>query len=265
MADERAVRAVLSEVKPDIVAVPAGIAHVDHCELHPQETRRVNVEATAGVARACQTAGARMVFFSSDYVFDGTKGAYREDDGVHPLNEYGRQKAETESAVLAVSAKNLVIRTSSVYGWEWAGKNFVLQILRRLCAGEAMKVAADILCNPTYAENLAEVVAALAETGSGGIFHVVGGERLKRLEFARLAAKTFGLNGSLLIPVSSAEFPSPTRRPLDASLCTDKIRAAVGVPLMNAAEGLEHMRGSHTAWTEHARARLPATQFRVEI
>ena len=263
MADGRAVRAILAEMEPDIVAVPAGKAHVDYCEINPRETRRVNVEATVGLARACKEAGARMIFFSSDYVFDGTKGGYQEDDAVNPLNEYGRQKAETEAAVLEISSRNLVIRTSSVYGWEWAGKNFVLQIVRRLSSREALKVASEIFCNPTYAENLAEVTVALAENGQDGIFHVVGRECLKRFDFARLAAKTFGLDESLLIPVSSAEFPSPTRRPLDPSLLTGKVRAAVSLPLLGAAEGLERMRAFRAEWGEHARTHLPSSpQFR---
>ncbi len=242
MRDEAAVRALLAEFKPEITAVPAANPFVDYCELHPEETRQVNVAGTSNVARACRDFGSRMVFFSSDYVFDGIKGAYREDDAVRPLNEYGRQKAEAEAGVLAAGPTNLVVRTSTAYGWQSEPKNLVLQIRNKLGAAEPMKVASGILCNPTYADNLAEVVAELSQRDLSGIFHVVGAERLLRLDFARLAARTFGLDESLIIPVPLSEFKSPTQRPKDSSLLTDKVRAAVPTPLLGAREGLERMR-----------------------
>jgi dTDP-4-dehydrorhamnose reductase len=242
MRDEAAVRALIAELKPEVTAVPAANPFVDYCELHPEETRRVNVDGTLNVARACKDFGSRMVFFSSDYVFDGAQGSYREDDAVRPLNEYGRQKAEAEAGVLAAASGNLVVRTSTVYGWQREPKNLVLQIKNKLSAGLPMKVAQGILCNPTYAENLAEVVCELAQCGCSGIFHAVGAQRLERLEFARLAARTFGLDESLILPVPRCEFQSPTPRPKDSSLLTDKLRAAVSTPLLGAREGLGHMR-----------------------
>jgi dTDP-4-dehydrorhamnose reductase len=241
MRDEKAVRALIAEFKPEMTAVPAANPFVDYCELHPEETRQVNVDGTLNVARACKDLGSRMVFFSSDYVFDGAKGAYYEDDAVNPLNEYGRQKAEAEAGVLAAGSKNIIVRTSTVYGWQSEPKNLVLQICSKLSAGEPMKIASGILCNPTYAENLAEVVTELAHCGLSGIFHVVGADRIERLDFARLAARTFGLNESLILPIPLSEFKSPTKRPKDSSLLTDKARAAVPTPLLGAREGLEQM------------------------
>ena len=257
MQDERAVRAALAEMAPEVVAVPAANPHVDYCELHPEETRRVNVDGTLNVARACRDSGARMAFFSSDYVFDGAQGACREDDPVCPLNEYGRQKAAAEAGVLAASSRNLVIRTSTVFGWQTEPKNLVLQILRRLAAGETMHIASDILCNPTYVENLAEVTVELAERGLSGVFHVVGAQRLKRIEFARLAAETFGLDAALLLPVPSSQLTAPAPRPRDLTLLTDKVRAAVSLPLWGARAGLERMHALRGAWRDRASGGLP--------
>jgi dTDP-4-dehydrorhamnose reductase len=259
MTDAEAVRALLGKLRPAWVAVPAANPFVDECERRPAETRRVNVEGTLNVVRACREIGARMIFFSSDYVFDGLRGSYTEEDEVSPINEYGRQKAETERGVLAADSRNLVIRTSGVYGWQWEPKNFVLQVRTRLCAGQTMKVSNDVSYNPTMAENLAEIVAALAAAGASGIFHVVGAQRLARHEFAARAARAFGLDASLILPVSSAEFGSPTPRPKESSLRVDKVRAAVRVAPIGADEGLTRMAASEPAWREYAKTLPPLT------
>jgi len=257
MTDAAAVRALLAEQKASLVAVPAANPFVDDCERRPAETRRVNVDGTLNVARACAERGARMIFFSSDYVFDGARGSYTEEDAVSPINEYGRQKAETERGVLAADARNLVIRTSGVFGWQWEPKNFVLQVRTRLSAGQTMKVAADVSYNPTHAENLAEITAALAAAGASGIFHVVGAQRLARSEFAVHAARAFGLDEKLILPVSSAEFASATPRPKESSLRVDKVRAATKLAPISADEGLRRMVASEGAWREHAQSLPP--------
>ena len=253
MRDEARVREVLGRLRPAVVAVPAANPFVDYCEAHPEETRRVNVEGTLGVARACRDLGARMIFFSSDYVFDGAKGSYTEEDAPCPLNEYGRQKAETERGVLSADPRNLVLRTSGVYGWQWEPKNFVLQIRERLSRGEAMRVADDVRYNPTYAENLAEIAAALVASGASGIFHAVGAEKIVRHDFAVRAARAFGLDERLLTPVASAALASATPRPKESSLLTDKVRAAAAVPLVGPDEGLRRMLAMEAAWRVYAR------------
>jgi len=259
MQDEDAVRRAVAETRPDVVAVPAANPHVDYCELHPAETRRVNVDGTLNVARAAAAAGARMIFFSSDYVFDGLKGSYTEEDAVSPINEYGRQKAETEAGVLAASPRHAVVRTSGAYGWQWEPKNFVLQIKSKLGSGERMKVAADLEYNPTAVENLAQVVVDLAHAGASGIFHVVGADRIARYGFAVKVAEAFGLDAALLEPVSSAVFASPTPRPKSSSLRTDKVRALVKTPLWGVDEGLRRMKEQEPAWRAYA-AKLPSLQ-----
>lgn len=253
MQEEGRVRALLRERRPAVVAVPAANPYVDYCERHPEETRRVNVDGTLNVARACREIGARMIFFSSDYVFDGVKGVYGEDDAPSPINEYGRQKAEAERGVLAAGPGNLVLRTSGAYGWQWEPKNFVLQIRGRLSQGQAMSVADDIRYNPTYVENLAEITAELVEAGASGVFHVVGAEEIVRFEFAARVARAFGLDASLLRPVPAARLNSPTPRPRESSLRTDKVRAAVRTAPVGVDEGLRRMLAMEGAWRDYAR------------
>lgn len=245
MQDARGVDALVDEVRPSLVAVPAANPYVDYCELHPEETRRVNVDGTLNVARAAKRHGARVVFFSSDYVFDGRKGHYKEEEPVSPINEYGRQKAEVEEAVLALDSRNLVVRTSGAYGWQHEPKNFVLQVRKHLTGGQAMHVS-TLLYNPTYSDNLAEATAELAARGARGLFHVVGTDRIVRVEFARLAAEAFGLDPDL-VEASTDELARPARRPLESSLDTGKVRA-LGIELLGAERGLRLMRQSEEKW-----------------
>lgn len=254
MRSEAQVRALLAAHRPAVVAVPAANPFVDYCELHPAETREVNVAGTLNVARACRDIGARMIFYSSDYVFDGVKGTYTEEDAPSPINEYGRQKAEAEAGVLASDPRNLVLRTSGAYGWQWEPKNFVLQVRAKLAAGQPMRVADGVRYNPTYVENLAAITVALVEAGSGGIFHAVGAEEIERYEFAALAASAFGLDASLIARVTAGEFKAPAARPKQSSLITDKVRRAVpGVPPIGVAEGLKRMLAMEPSWREYAK------------
>lgn len=253
MQDEARVREILGKHRPAVVAVPAANPFVDYCERHPEQTRKVNVDGTLNVARACRDLSARMIFYSSDYVFDGAKGVYTEEDATCPINEYGRQKAEAERGVLAADPRNLVIRTSGAYGWQWEPKNFVLQIRAKLSAGQEMSVADDVRYNPTYAENLAEITAELVETGAGGIFHVVGADEIVRYAFALRAARAFGLDESLLKPAPMSTLASATPRPKESSLRTDKVRAAVSVPPLGVDKGLREMLSLQADWMDYAR------------
>lgn len=258
MRDEPAVQALLGELKPDFVAVPAANPFVDECELHPEETRAVNVEGTLNVVRGCAAEGVPLLFYSSDYVFDGKKSSYMEQDAVNPLNEYGRQKIEVETAVLRSSARNVVIRTAGAYGWQWEPKNFVLQVLANLRAGRPQKAAREVRFSPTYVENLAAVAADLLEAGRGGLFHAVGADFLSRADFARLVAEIFGLDGSLVEAVSERDYSRPAKRPADALLVTDKLKGAAATPMWGARRGLEHMRNFEAQWRAYARLHLPA-------
>ena len=254
MQSESRVKALLAAHRPAVVAVPAANPFVDYCELHPEETRRVNVDGTLNVARACREIGARMIFYSSDYVFDGVKGTYTEEDAPCPINEYGRQKAEAERGVLAADPRNLVIRTSGAYGWQWEPKNFVLQIRKNLSEGRTMRVADGLRYNPTYVENLAEITAALVSAEAGGIFHVVGAEEIARADFARRAARAFGLDETLIRTVPAAEFRSPTARPKESSLITEKVRRLLPRCLpLGVDAGLSGMLAMESQWRRYAR------------
>src|SRR5688572_33086851 len=132
LEDAAATRALITRVRPDVVAIPASNPNVDGCETDPAGTRKLNVDANLSAARAAAEAGARVICFSSDYVFDGARGGYVEADEPRPINDYGRQKLDLERGLAGLGDRALVLRVSALYGWELKPRNFVLQVLDRL-------------------------------------------------------------------------------------------------------------------------------------
>jgi len=259
--DTAAVERLLDRVEPDAVIFPASNPFVDYCQKHPEETRRLNVAGTLTCARMAFQREARFVFFSTDYVFDGTKtDGYREEDEPHPLNEYGRQKLEVERALSFEAGRPLVVRTSAIFGWELQPKNFVLQVLARLKDGQRMKAPLDLDYNPTYAPSLAEGIAALLEKGAQGVYHLAGRERLTRADFAKKAATIFELDASLIeaVPAASLSAPGATPRPRHTSLLCGKAERLFGLKLAGASEALAAMKSSASEWEEYAGRLLTA-------
>lgn len=240
------VRRLLARVTPRVVICAGAEPHVEGCEIDPAGTRRLNVEATLRLAAAARDAGAAFVYFSSEYVFDGTAGPYAEEAAPRPLNEYGRQKLECEAG-LATIERSLVVRTSGVFGWNDDGKNFVLQVLQRLGRGERMRVPDDQDITPTYAPNLARVLTELVETGVSGVIHVAGAQPINRAQFGRLTARIFGLDPGLVDAVPTAALDLRAKRPRSAGLSTRKAAGLVRTPLLDPEEGLVTMRDARRA------------------
>lgn len=242
ITDRQRLLRVLKEYSPEVVCLPAAIPNVEYCEGHPSETDRTNVEGTRNVAHACKEIGARLVFFSSDYVFDGEDGPYSEDAPPNPISVYGRQKLAGERIVRKLLDDWLITRVTVVYGVERSGKNFVARLIKSLEKRREVKAPIDQVGSPTYAENLSEMVRALVEKGVGGVFNVCGPKLMDRFTFACLAAEVFGLDPSGIRPVTTAELGQKARRPLRAGMETAKIEQTVDVRPLGPEEGLMAMK-----------------------
>jgi len=242
LTDPVVVRAVLVQMRPEVVLHPAAMPDVEYCETHPQETWAVNVGGTANLADVIREIGSRLVFFSSDYVFDGQGGPYSEEVIPRPISAYGRQKAAGEERVRSAVPDCLIIRTTVVYGWERARKNFVAKLIDDLRAGRSVRVPVDQVGSPTYVRNLAQVVKELAEKGHQGIWNVVGPELMSRYAFACLAARVFHLPEERIVPVTTPELGQVAPRPLQAGLRVDKVRSVIQARLLRPEEGLQDMR-----------------------
>ncbi|MFA5140280.1 MAG: SDR family oxidoreductase [Elusimicrobiota bacterium] len=247
-----AVKAAVQRLKPDIVIFPASNPHVDFCETNPQETRRLNVEATLSAAQASISLGCKFVFFSSDYVFDGIRGDYREEALPFPLNEYGKQKLEVEKALAAYGEKALTVRLSGLFGWELKPRNYVLQVLSRLRSGGEVTAPGDIEYYPTFAEGFADGLSVLLEKNASGLIHLAGSERLTRASFSRLIAEVFGLDASLIVPPPQGFPPPRAPRPKRSFLDSSKAKTLFGASVGDSRRGLERMRATEAEWSAYA-------------
>lgn len=244
VTDATQTQAVVQQAAPDVVVHTAAMTDVDGCERAPEAARAINVAGAANVAVACARVGARLVHLSTEYVFDGRAGPYSEDDAPNPLGVYARTKLESERVVAARCSEWVVARTTVLYGYAPNVRpNFVLWLLEQLAGGQRVRVVADQIGSPTLADNLAEMVLALVAGGARGVYHTVGLSRMDRYSFARLAAEVFGLDGSLIDPITTAELNQPAPRPLAAGLSVARFQQQFpAVRVLTARAGLERLR-----------------------
>lgn len=212
--------------KPDVVFYPAGFTWVDGCERDPARARAANLEQPLNLARVAAEAGAKFVYFSTDYVFDGLAGPYTEGAATHPLSAYGLAKRDAELALAeALGDGLLTVRTSWVFGPERQGKNFAYQLIRALAEGKEVVCPSDQVSNPSYGPDVARAVMGLFAQGRSGVIHVVGPEVIDRVTFARGIAEGFGLDPRLIVGKTTAELGQTTLRPLNGGLLTPRLDA----------------------------------------
>ena len=237
---ERTVETIV-RLHPFCVVHTAAETNVDLCESDHEHARRINVEGTANIAEGCIKMGAKMIFISTDYVFDGTKGNYSEIDQPNPISFYGLTKLEAERIVAETLPEALIVRTSVLYGWHPSKLNFATWTLKGLQEHETLRIVRDHINSPTFAENLAYAIRMAIERKSRGILHIAGSERISRFEFARKIAQKFHLDERLLIPVEMRDLNWVARRPRDSSLDVGKAQKELGIELFGVDRGLEEM------------------------
>jgi dTDP-4-dehydrorhamnose reductase len=241
ITDMEAVRNLLANVRPEVVLLCAANPNVDLCEKEPELTRAINVLGVENVAQACTAINAKLVFYSSDYVFDGENGPYTEDARPNPICEYGRQKLEAETIVSSAAEQNLVFRITGVYGQERQGKNFVYRAVNTLRNRETLRVPKDQYGNPTLSEDLAIATWRLVDQDAQGILHLAGQEWLNRLEFAMLVAEVFQQSTAFIQGFSTAELGQVAPRPLRAGLISNRSAQQIGYALLSAKTGLRRL------------------------
>lgn len=246
LLDPSSIESALKQVRPDWIFVPASWTHVDGCEEDPERCEAINAGGVRALCEAVDPHRGKLIYFSTDYVFDGEDGPYSEDDKCRPVNVYGQSKWRAEQCIGAHSSGNLVLRTTVVYGWERGrrGLNSIQRLLNTLRAGEEWRAPEDQWGNPTYVENLVEVAVDLAAQDCRGTFHVCGADWVNRDHFCREAARVFGLPDTLIKAVSSEPGAQRAQRPLKAGMKTDKVRKRTRVSLMGVAQGLSRMKAT---------------------
>jgi dTDP-4-dehydrorhamnose reductase len=250
ITDAAAVQDLVRRLRPSIIIHPAAQPNVDRCESEIEESHRVNVVGTRHVAEAARDVGARFVYFSTDYLFDGAAGPYPPDAPPSPLQVYGRHKLEAEEVVRRTLPKHLIVRVCGVYGYHPGGKNFIMGLIAKGGRQEEMKVPADQWGTPVLADNLAAAVKELARSGHTGVAHPVGPDFLCRIDFARTAAEILGFKPDFLRPLTTPELGQPAARPLRGGVDNRSTQALLRTRLLGVQEGLRQVRRQ---MEEHAR------------
>ncbi len=241
--DRRSVEKLFQRYTFDAVVHAAGIANVDYAETHYLDSWESNMVGTFNLVAAAQRAGCHLIHVSSNAVFDGTAAPYREDDPLRPINRYGAIKAECERLVRAMDGTWTIVRPILMYGWHHAQNrsNLVTWAVEALSRGQSLQMVTDVYENPLYSRQCSLALWAIVTRRLTGVFHVAGAEVLNRYDFARRVAEIFGLDGSLIHPVSSSFFPSIAPRPRNTSFVTERMERELGIAPLDVAAGLRAM------------------------
>lgn len=241
---------VLEKIKSSdapIILHLAAKTDVDGCEKEKflgkkSEAWKINVEGTRNVAQACEQTNKKVIYISTDFVFDGAKKVYFEDDAPNPINWYAQTKCEGEKIIQNLKIPWIIIRTAYPYRANFAKLDFFRTILNRLRKGEAVVAITDHIFTPTFIDDIALAIDALIRNNSEGIFNVVGSQSLSPYEAANLIAREFSLNPSKIAKTIRAEFfKDRANRPFQLALKNDKI-TKLGVKMRTFEEGLREIK-----------------------
>ena len=216
-----ALKEIINTTAPDILINLAAMTNVDACELNPKLAGEINV---AGMEHICDSFKGKIIHLSTDYVFDGTSGPYKEDDPLNPISIYGKTKLASEHILLEKDIKNLVIRGNVLYDYSpHTSASFLNWVVYSLKDNQEIKVVEDQFNNPTWTRSMSDIIELSIENDLEGIIHWGDSVHISRYEFAKLIAKKFSLNDSLIKPVLTSELNQPARRPLQSGLSTEKL------------------------------------------
>jgi dTDP-4-dehydrorhamnose reductase len=242
ITDPFAVHDIFAATKPDIIVHCAAMGKPDECEQKQWAAHQVNVQGTINLALEAAECDAYFLFLSTDFVFDGEAGMYREEDTPHPVNFYGRTKLEAEAAVEELTTHFGIVRTVLVYGAPQTGRSNLLSIVAsKLQNGEHYSVVDDQVRTPTYVEDLVDALIAMIRKKAQGMYHICGDEIMTPYQMAKATAEYLNLDASNLKKVLTKNLNHPARRPMRTGLSIDKARKDLAYKPRTFREGLEAM------------------------
>lgn len=230
--DFQQVQGIVRAVRPEVTVLTSAFMDVDGCEKDPVRAKEVNAMGAKHVARAVKDTGL-LVYFSTDYVFDGKKaGRYLETDKPAPVNVYGQTKLQGEEEVRASARDFLILRPAQIWGLNTlvAKPTLVQKVVEALKAGRQIDLFSDQKQSPTYAPELARNLLDLVEAEARGVFHTAGGSALSRYEMGVAVADAYGLDSDLVRPVKLSAAGLPAPRPENVVLSSAKLQETTGRP-----------------------------------
>ena len=212
------VSSILTEIKPDVVIHLGAMTGVDLCEKEKTSASEINTKATEIIAKECSKLNSFLVYVSTDYVFDGNFGMYKEDDVANPLGFYGKSKLEGEKAVQNFSTNWCIVRTSTPFGLHPTKKSFPMWVIENLQKQKQIDVLIDQFTSPTYVPNLSRMLIEISERHITGIIHAAGASKISRYQMASMVSDKLNLDGTLLKQISMNKMKWVAQRPKDSSL-----------------------------------------------
>ena len=242
MQNVDATDALLNNFRPDVIINASAMSVADYCEQHPEEAYALNVTAVKHLAKYSQSNSCRLIHLSTDFVFDGTATeAYTETDTTNPINYYGKTKQWSEEVIEQACTNYAIARIEVVYGKPFTGQhgNIVHLVKTRLQNGQSIRVVSDQFRSPTWVEDIARAIESLLSDKYQGIYHICGGETMSVADIAYRVAKHFGLDTSLIQPVTTDEMNEATPRPLFSPMNTEKAFKEFGYQPSRLEEGFK--------------------------
>jgi len=230
--------------RPEIVIHTSGIGNVDYAEKYKEITREINVGGTKVICELCERWNSRLIYISSNAVFDGSSPFYNEDDMPNPINYYGQLKVEAEEIVKKCHISWTIVRPILMYGWPYPGEreNLVTIWLKSLREGKEIKAVNNVFSKPLFSDMCAKAIYSIIEKNKSGIFHIAGRDHVSLYEFALKTADIFGLDRALINPVPDSYFSDLVKRPKDTSFNTEKMERELEMIPISLVEGLTRMK-----------------------
>jgi len=231
-------------LSPDIILLTAALTDVDYCEEHKKLATKINIEGPKNVINACKELGSKLIFLSTDFVFDGTKkvGTYSEEEIPNPQSHYAKTKYQAELTIMNSDIDYLICRTAVLYGWNPDKLNFITWVLDKLRKKEKISILTTQINNATFVRNLAHILIKLLEIDAKGIYHTAGDGALSRYQMATKCAEIFSYNKNLITPIDFLQ--QKAKRPNNAGLDISKVKQLLGAELQiySLEDGLKYMK-----------------------
>lgn len=243
ITDRKKIKEHCMKFRPTVIVNTAAVTDVDGCESHKQEAWTTNVKGVENLVQMCRLFDARLIHFSTDYVFDGTKGPYTEEDKPAPLGYYGKTKLASENICKTGNIPYTIIRTNVLYGSAISNHtDFVRWTLLQLAKKEPLRIVNDQYSNPTFIDDLGHAVELLIKRKRYGIYHISGADWVNRWEFAKKIAMVFGYTNSTILPIKTEELQQAAPRPLYGGLVTLKAETDLRMKMTSIESGLSTLK-----------------------
>jgi dTDP-4-dehydrorhamnose reductase len=236
------VKSLITSYRPDVILNAAAMTNVDLCELEREQAWKMNVTGVEHLVEVCRRINAKLIHVSTDYVFDGKNGNYKEEDRANPVNYYGKTKLAGENVIISSGIDFAILRTVLVYGIGVKVKNnFALWVINNLNDSKQIRCVDDQISNPTHVFDLALAMKKTIERNAFGMFHISGPETISRYDFAIRAAEIFGFDRSLISKVKTSDLEQRAVRPMNTSFCIEKAKNHLHYSPMTITQGLMMM------------------------